>query len=65
LSIPVTADRLSARPESGHPRVTDGRDAHMPADLVAWSDSRGLEPEGVISVNLADATREEMGKKFS
>jgi len=46
-------------------RCTDGRDAHMLADLVAWSNNRGREPEGVVSVNLADAIKAEMRKKFS
>jgi len=46
-------------------RCTDGRDAHMLADLVAWSNNRGREPEGVVSVNLADEIRAEMRKKFS
>ena len=39
-------------------------DAHMLADIVAWSNNRGREPAGVMPIDLRDNLEAEMKKRF-
>lgn len=39
-------------------------DAHMLADIVAWSNNREIEPDGVQLAHLADPIKKELEKKF-
>lgn len=38
--------------------------AHMLADIVAWANGHGLEPEGTVYMNLYDRLAKSMRKKF-
>lgn len=42
----------------------DPGDAHMLADIVAWSNNNGREPAGVSSVDLRDYLESELRKRF-
>ena len=39
--------------DAGWRRVSEGP-AHTLADIVAWANSHGLEPDGTVTMNLAD-----------
>ena len=44
-------------------RYGDAGSAHMLADIVAWANSHGREPVGVVSLDLTDSIYEQMIKK--
>ena len=44
--------------------ITDAGPAHMLADIVAWANGHGREPEGAVSLDLVDGLVERMKSRF-
>ena len=45
-------------------KITDAGPAHMLADIVAWANGHGREPEGAVSLDLVDGLTERMKSRF-